>query len=297
MKVTFIICLMLVGLAIGLVTKDHKTHLPFAFGITSQRTRDCEVAVSSDLVGFYCASNKLLFYHKKSNFENNDLSTISRKDVSAYSSATSHRGNRNLIITATLGDLSHFTVAYLNGGNIDSTHYYIRGYSPINFAFSDDIFINVAKTITSGTIRWMIGILNDSSYRTVYLLDRAIPSGIAIRDVTPRTKARIYYTMADTASSGFILYKEDSDLQFNLSNKSQASVGKNCGSKIVVNSNIIVVSCPSTSSATEGLISVYKESDLSFIHTITSTANQYFIGKEIKILSSAFYVSTLIDVL
>jgi hypothetical protein len=283
---------MLVGLAIGLVTKDHKTHLPFAFGFTADRTKDCEVAVSNDLVGFYCASNKLLFYHKKSNFESNDLSTIVKKDVSAYSSATSHSGNRNMIITATLGEFSHFTVAYLNGANIDSTHYYIRGYSPINFAFGDDIFVDVTKSTSSGVIKWMIGILNDSSYRTVYLLDRAIPSGIALRDVTPKSKARIYYTLADPATLGYILYKEDSDLQFNLSNKSQASVGKNCGSKIVVNSNIIVLSCPSTSSATEGIISVYKESDLSFIHTITSTSSQYFIGKEIKILSSAFYVST-----
>jgi len=281
----------LFGLAIGLVTKDHKTHLPFAFGLTADRTKDCEVAVSNDLVGFYCAANKLLFYHKRANFLANDLSTISKKDVSVYTSATSHRGNKNLIVTATLGDLSHFTVAYLNGAAIDSTHYYIRGFSPINFAFGDDIFVDVTKSISSGSIRWMIGILNDSNYRTVYLLDRAIPSGIALRDITPKTNARIYYTLADSTTNGFLLYKEDSDLQFNLSNQAKNSVGKNCGSKIVVNSNIIVLSCPSTTSATEGLISVYKESDLSFIHTITSTASQFFIGKEVKILSNGFYVS------
>jgi hypothetical protein len=79
-----------------------------------------------------------------------------------------------------------------------------------------------------------------------------------------------------------VLFQEDSDLQFNLSNQKSVSLGNNCGSVIQVTSDIIAVSCPSLSSGSTGMISAFSNA-LEPITTIT--------GKHLQVIL-LFYFSS-----
>ena len=136
----------------------------------------------------------------------------------------------------------------------------------------------------------MVGLLSDTR---PYLRakTREEPTGLSVRGLVQNSTARLYYTMYNSASGGFVLYKEDVDLVFTVTNESSESVGVNCGTKIESNSQIIVLSCPSTSSATAGLISVYREDNLDLMFIQTYTSSSYWIGSFIQIISSTYYVS------
>mmetsp|Transcript_21954 Transcript_21954/g.24391 ORF Transcript_21954/g.24391 Transcript_21954/m.24391 type:complete len:257 (+) Transcript_21954:450-1220(+) len=137
-------------------------------------------------------------------------------------------------------------------------------------------------------MKWMIGLLKED-YNTLRLITRDEPSGVSMRELSTESTAYLYYTFYDSSSEGYRLYKEVTDLSFSTSGQTYESIGKNCGSKIMANSAIIVVSCPSTTSSTAGLISIYKESDLSFIKAVTNIAGSFFIGSRINVISSSYY--------
>ena len=124
----------------------------------------------------------------------------------------------------------------------------------------------------------MVGLFNTPTYTTVNYIIRSNPSGIAIRDSVPNSTAVLYYTLYDSTTTGYILYKENIDLKFNYSNQVKTSINKNWGSVISVTPDILVVVCPSTSSASNGMFSVYNESDLSLITTVTATTGLYWIS-------------------
>ena len=55
---------------------------------------------------------------------------------------------------------------------------------------------------------------------------------------------------------------------------------------------IVVVACPSTTSASDGIFSVYNESDLSLITTVTSTTGLYWIVTDLPIIISKVIVNS-----
>jgi len=183
------------------------------------------VAVSDYLVGFYCPSSKYLFYYKKSEFLSATLTNPITKSLNGYpNTAAQHKGISCCVVTASLGDYSHFTLGTLSGSTVNSVHYYVRGYTPLFFAFNQGFFVDVVKY--SSSTYWMIGILN-STYTTVNIKSRASPSGLAVRDITTNSLSRLYYTVLDSSTGGYKLYKEDADLSFKTSNENTVSVGLN----------------------------------------------------------------------
>lgn len=290
--IKYAIVFLLLGYACALVSITHPTHLTGTTNITD-RTYDCEVAVSDDLVGFWCENKRYLYFHKKSDFLAGTLSNIHVADLSSsYTKAKSFRGSGDFIVATAFGTYSHFNVAKLDGNAYSVKNWFINGYNPITFAFGDYFFVNVAERQGTGEKRWMVGLLSET-YRTVWLKTREEPNGLFVRELTINSTARIYYTMYNSVSQGYLLYKEDANLNFTTSNEASGSIGVNCGNKIEVNSDIIVLTCPSATSATAGLISVYKESNLNLIFVQTFTSSSYWIGSQIQIFSSTYYVSTV----
>lgn len=257
-------------------------------------TYNCEIAVSDDLVGFYCPTQKLLFYNLRSEWDVNNPQTVQYKDISGTSNAYLHKGSPNFIITAGLESTNQFTVGRFVGGKIRSYNYWVIGYNPELFTFNIDsnILVQVASSqFSSSYVYWMIGKIADSSYKTVYLRRKDKPQGMALRSLSSST-ARLYYTKADTNPSNpnsFILYKEDVKLNWDLSNESYIGINTVCGSHITVNSDLIVVGCPSSTSSTDGKFTVLKESDFSTITTVTSTSGLYSISGRTAIISSSYY--------
>jgi hypothetical protein len=252
------------------------------------------VAVSNDLVGFWCENERYLFFHKKDDFLSGTLSNIKVATLeSNYTTAKSFKGNGDFIVASAFNANSHFNVAKLDGNYISVSNWYIIGTNPIDFFIGDYFFVDITEGPSHGQIRWMVGLISDT-YSSVYHKTREEPSGLSVRELVQKSTARLYYTMYNTASGGFVLYKEDVDLQFTVTNESSQSVGINCGAKIESNSQIIALSCPSTSSATDGLISVYREDNLGLMFIQTYTSSSYWIGSYIQIISSTYYVSIFV---
>jgi hypothetical protein len=289
----YVLILLLLGQGFALVSNTHVLHDTGTTNLTD-RSYDCEVAVSNDLVGFWCENEGYLFFHKKDDFLSGTLSNIYVATLnSSYTNAKSFKGNGDFIVASAFGTFSHFNVAKLNGNTITVNNWYINGYDPIDFYIGDYFFVDITERQSNGQKRWMVGLLSDT-HRTVWLKTREVPSGLSVRELVQNNTARLYYTMYNTASGGFVLYKEDVDLQFTVTNESSESVGINCGTKIESNSQIVVLSCPSTSSATAGLISVYREDNLDLMFIQTYTSSSYWIGSFIQIVSSTYYVSSFI---
>lgn len=262
----------------------------------SGRAKDCDVAVSNDLVGFYCATNEYLYYFKKSEFLAGNLSGIKIKDITGTDPAKNHRGEGDLIVTGSLGRYAHFSVGSIENSAISAVNYYISYYLPNNFAFGTRLFVDVVNHINfQSSYYWFVGILNDENYRRVYSIQRDPPSGIAMRDLVFNKTAALFYTTYISVSKGYSLTREEIDLSFIVSNQKMINIGNNCGTVMSVNSNLLLVSCPSTSSSTAGVISIYKESDLTFIKAVTSSTDLKYIGTKLHILSSTYYVSTVSD--
>jgi hypothetical protein len=120
---------------------------------------------------------------------------------------------------------AHFTLGTLSNNAISSTHYYIRGFTPQNLAFNGGVFVDVA--LYGSSYYWLVGLLNTPSYTTVNYIIRSNPSGIAIRDNVANTNAVLYYTLYDSTTTGYVLYKENIDLKFNYTNQVKASINKN----------------------------------------------------------------------
>ena len=260
---------------------------------------NCEVAVSNDLVGFYCPSDNFLHYIKKNDFLSGNLTNVltSHLDDDSYGLASEHRGVSDFIVTTGFGRRSHFTLARLNSSEptgIEAHHWYIgsRGrarYTPDFFSFDQEMYLQVAHN-SYGTY-WFVGKLDVSRYRRVHFNVRSEPNGLALRDYNVGSSAKAYYTIYNRAINGYVLHSEEIDLTFSTSNLKTQSSGQNCGSKIVVNQHIIVLSCPGNSSSTGGIISVFRESDLSIIHSFNNvTLSSNLFGKEIGILSDNYYV-------
>lgn len=172
-----------------------------------------------------------LFYYLKNDFENNSLEHPLIKDISSnsYGKANSHRGSSKYIVTDGLASFSHFTVAFKNqseSSDITSIHYYIPGFYPEKFAFNDKIMIDIVSS--SSAYYWMIGLLHDRSYNTVYYIRRSLPNAIAIRDYVSNRTAAVYYSTTDSYSnSGYILVREIADLKYDISETVKASLGNN----------------------------------------------------------------------
>ena len=168
-----------------------------------------------------------MYFHKKAEFLAGTLSNIFVAELStSYTHAKSFIGKGDFIVTAALGTWSHFNVAKLDGSEYSVKNWYIQGYDPINFVFGDYFFVNVAERQSSREKRWMVGLLSDT-YRTVWLKTREEPSGLFVKELITNNTAKLYYTMYSSASEGYVLYKEEANLEFTVSNQVSTSVGIN----------------------------------------------------------------------
>lgn len=119
---------------------------------------------------------------------------MSSSDYSAQ--ADYHEGSPDFIITGNFGYSAQFVVANLNSSEatgIQSIQYYIRGYFPDIFTYdtysdSPNSGITGLKTYPFVQIshsafdyKWMVGILNDPTYKQVYASTRSKPQSIRIR--------------------------------------------------------------------------------------------------------------------
>jgi len=153
------------------------------------------------------------------------------------------------------------------------------------------MFLNIAHNTHQPTkIKWIIGVLTDG-YSTLHLITRNEPNGVAMKELSSNSTARLYYTLYDSSISGYHLYKEDVNLRFNVTNQKFETAGKNCGSQIRVTGDIVVLSCFPTDSSQSGIISVFRESDLYFMHTEVDGSNSFSIGLDIEVISEENYVS------
>ena len=169
-------------------------------------------------------------------------------------------------------------------------HWNSKNIFPLNFAFDGRFFINIGSYQIADFTFWIVGLLHHTQVQVISKV-KAAPSGLALREIVTNTKANLYYTEYSQSSYSYDLIKEETNLQFITSNTVSVNIGQNCGTNIVVNPDIIVVACPGTSSSTNGLISIYKESNVSFIHTQSYTSSSFLIGNRISIVTSQNYVS------
>jgi hypothetical protein len=104
------------------------------------------------------------------------------------------------------------------------------------------------------TPKWFVS-LNQAG--DVYSVSRNAPIGIGIRDYS-HTESMIYSTFSNEDGT-YSLIVEQADTSVKLWNERTLNVGENCGSSILANEKIIILSCKEVSG---GMISVYRESDL-----------------------------------
>lgn len=207
-----------------------------------------------------------------------------------FTSSKVHQGKGDYLITSTLGYSSSWCQATIRNNEILVQHWSIRFILPLNFAFDGRFFINIGESKIRGFTFWIVGLLHHDNI-TITAQRKGEPNGITLRETKENQNASIYYTEYSKRSQNHFLYKDNISIKFYSNGLLKTTIGKNCGTNIVVNSEIIVVSCPSSTSSTTGIISVYKESDLHFIHTQTYTTTSYSIGDSISIVSSKYYVS------
>lgn len=210
-----------------------------------------------------------------------------------YTSAKVHQGKGDYLITSTLGYKSAWCQATIQDNSILVQHWSIRLITPLNFAFDGRFFINIGESQITDSTYWIIGLLHHENVSAIVRF-KSEPNGIALRETEENYKANLYYSEYSQSSLTHYLYRERITIDFNSEGRLTTSIGLNCGTTIVVNFNLIVVSCPSPSSSTNSIISIYKESNLAFIHTQIYSANSNSIGGSISIVSSQYYVSALV---
>jgi WD40 repeat protein len=90
-----------------------------------------------------------------------------------------------------------------------------------------------------------------------HTISRNAPIGIGIRDYSS-TESIIYSTLSNNDGT-YNLIVEQADTSVKLWNERTLNVGENCGSSILANEKVIILSCKEVPG---GMISVYRESDL-----------------------------------
>ena len=216
--------------------------------LTGIVTSNCQVAVSDDLISFYCPNQNILLYYIRSQYENGNYSSMKTKTMSillGFKEATQHVGGSKYIVTSGLKYTSEFYYyAYLEAGDIKiDSKQFTTTYELM--AFGNNLLVG-AKGNSPST--WVIGTILPGSEVTKTKATTVsgvtvskTPTGMAVRDLSTNT-ARVYYTLQNSADSNYGLYVEDIDLYFLISSPKSMAIGNNCGNKITVNSKIIVLS-------------------------------------------------------
>lgn len=188
---------------------------------------DCDVAVSTTLIGFYCYTHNLLFYYKKDEYLKGNYGSFFWKKTEITGKAMLHGSGSEYIFTTMYDTSDHFTLAYTDSSqNIRSIHYYVGSFSPVMLSMGTEFFVSVMKyKPDQSKITWMIGYINKSLQR-VWLESREAPNGLAVRDLDT-SKARLYYSVPAPDNISFNLVKEDSDKYFNSNKISTVSLDSN----------------------------------------------------------------------
>ncbi|CAI2384872.1 unnamed protein product [Moneuplotes crassus] len=253
--------------------------------------KDCDVGANSHVIGFYCADQKYLFFHKITEFLNGDLSTQSTVRMrDSYTTAKVHRGRGDYFVTSTLGLNSSWALTTIYSNVVLTQHWKMNDQMPLNFAFDDKLFINIARDVGTNIIYWHVGLLDISSTRTENkTLNEPVGIDLRVKD-TSTYDGVLYYTFYVSDTSSYQLYKRDISSSFEYNGGFiYTSIGDNCGSVIEASTQLIAVSCPSSTDPTSSIITILKESDLSIIHTQASTSNTFSIGNKIQIVSFSEY--------
>lgn len=74
----FLLCAYLLVPTLGLSLDTQQIYQEDTNYFTNGTPRDCEVGASNEIIGFFCAEQGYLFYHKKTEFLAGDLSTQSK---------------------------------------------------------------------------------------------------------------------------------------------------------------------------------------------------------------------------
>lgn len=203
-------------------------------------------------------------------------------------------GSGDYFITSTLSQDIHWALTTIYTGSILVQKWRVRNSFPLHFAFDDRLFIDVGRSTRSGNIYWYLGLLHIENIRVEYI-QKNEPTGLAIRTKNSAYDGALYYTYYIDSTSSNHLYRQEIDSSFNFtSDLVYTSIGNNCGSEIVVTSSLVAISCPSSSS-TSSTITVLSESDLSLIHTQSTTSSAFSLGQTLHLLSHSNYVNFIFD--
>ena len=156
-------------------------------------------------------------------------------------------------------------------------------YTPIGLAFSKSFSMYATQNNSASRHNIWIGTvgitsLRGQSTREIY--------GVAIRDYSS-SYAKIYYSY--NCYGSVCLNAEVVDVNYTIQSEANYSIGNlntNCANLIEVNENIVAISC---TTSTYGILSIYKESDMTLYKEIVGESSYAGIASQIAIISSGFY--------
>ncbi|CAI2384847.1 unnamed protein product [Moneuplotes crassus] len=246
--------------------------------------KDCQISASNQVVGVYCAEQKYLFFHKKDEFFNGDLSTQKVENLKPeYGIAKVHKGSGDFFVTSTFSDDSNWAVTQVVDGEIKTVHWKAYGLTPLNFAFDDLLFLDYGIYASTGKYYWGVGYL-DMDRIMVNFRETTEVKGLDIKFKEDGFFGILWSTHYIESTGSYQLYRRDiNPLFYIFNNVTYTSIGDNCGTVVESSTDIVAVACPSSTDPTSSFITILKVDGLTVIHTQTSTSNTFFIGGFIQI--------------
>ena len=187
--------------------------------------------------------------------------------------------------------LLHYSTVSLDNEIIDHDQLYLSlaygtQYVPSNFAFSESFQVVVTRNNSASASEFDIWIGPTGPTR-IYSKTTIEPNEIAIWDHNT-THARIFYSRNKT-DGGYELVTEIIDTLYNVHENITYDLGNdNCGDIIEANDQIIVVAC-STAENNHGMLSVYRESDMTLYTEIRGNSSFAGICNDVVLISSQYY--------
>ena len=213
--------------------------------------------------------------------------------LSSYGNITFHEASTQHVITV-YSELEgnhklHRSQVSLDGEIIDHDQLYLNlaygtQYIPSNFANSESFKVLVTRNVSASVFDIWTGPIGPSR---VYSSTTIEPNEIAIRDHNT-THSRIFYSRNKT-DGGYELVTEIIDTLYNVHENITYDLGNdNCGDIIEANDQIIVVAC-STAENNHGMLSVYRESDMTLYTEIRGNSSFAGICNDVVLISSQYY--------
>ena len=162
--------------------------------------------------------------------------------------------------------------------------YNITVYFPYGFAFSESYQILLTRNESASIYDIWIG---PTGPTYVYSTTTTRPNEIAVRDFN-RTHAKVFYSRNKTDGNGYELITDIANTTYDIHTTATYDLGPdNCGNHIQSNGTILVIACNTTDG--HGMLSVYRESDMTLYTEIRGNSSFTGILNDVAIISTDYH--------